>query len=823
MPTPRTILLRSAARTAIGMSVLALSAAVAAPAFGAGDGKALPPAGEDDGVRGNPAAKDRVFCCHPGKHGTLEGRVIEVDLPEPPPPLYTAWNSESIRWRGPTANRIDMVFVGDGYQADDLALYRNHVESAWQYLESRQPYASYRRYFNVHRVDVLSADQGVDNDPTQGILRNTALDMAFWADGETERFLGVDIAKAQQAAGCAPDWDQVLAVANSTKYGGIAWAAADVGTFSGANAQSFQVAEHELGHSFGDLADEYDYDADPPNYTGPEIDARNVSIRDRATMIADNAKWVDWLGVSLPGVGLHDCYEGGFYHQTGVYRPTSDSLMRTLSQPFNGPSIEQMIVKIHLATKMADSFTHAPGSTFRAGSEVSAVLVEPFDRPLVKVWRVGGVVVPGATGPSFETGTLDIPPGGTSLQLEVIDDNPLVRNEFFKFFVMREVYSWVLLPPDGLSCASAVTVLDSSPASKQFDTRVDVDPSDETPCGTSDQWAVWRRIVAPCTGVMTVTACPTLFASGEVTLAMAEECGPFASCSTTNASACVPLSSGVIRFGVVLGEDYFIRISAAGSGDVAGTLSVSCAAGCSSGSCYEARSTPGCSVASCCATTCTADPFCCDSAWDQLCVDRANATCRSGLYCSQARHINPAYPSSYLFNTADQAWPGGSSECGSMDGREIWRSYTPTTSGMMTVGICTEFAEAQTTLALYAADPATGVCPEGAPSALVCSASPAPGCGLGGSVQLRWPVLAGRTYLLRIAANQDRTAAGSLTVTTTAVCGTGGPCNEPRFTPGCSDAECCVTVCTADPYCCTVAWDATCVQESGTLCGGGPA
>lgn len=805
---------------------VALGLSATAPSLAAGDGKTVPPTGgknggADDARRGIPQGKDHLYCCHPGPHGTLEGRMLEVDAPAPLAPLDSAWEFETIRWFGPSDNRIDMVFVGDGYQANDLLSYRTQVEQAWQFLEVREPYATYRRYFNVHRVDVISVDEGVDNDPTQGIARNTALDMAYWADGSTERLLGVNTAKAQQAAGCAPDWDQILAVANSSKYGGAGYGGADVGTFAGSNSASFAVAEHELGHSFGDLADEYDYDADPPNYSGPELTERNVSIRDRATMIADNAKWVDWLGVPLPVVGTHDCFEGAFYHETGVYRPTADSLMRNLNLPYNGPSIEQMIVKIHLATKMADSFSHPVGSTFRAGSSVQATLVEPTTHSLVKVWRVGGVVVPGATGASFETGSLVIPPGGTSLQLEVIDPNPLVRNNFNKVLVMREAYSWVLLPPDGLTCASALTVNDSDASTKQFDTRLDIEPTDDTACGTSDIWAVWRRVVAPCTGMMQIDACPTAFASNEVTLAMSEECGLIASCSTTNAAGCIPATSGSIRFGVLAGEDYYIRISAAGNGDVAGSLTITCTPGCSSGSCYTARTTPGCSNASCCATTCTADPFCCDASWDQLCVDRANATCRSGLDCLEARHLDPNYPSSYLFNTGDQAWPSGSSSCGTQDGREVWRSYTPSTSGLMTAEICTEFAESQPTLALYAFDPASGSCGT-ASSVLACSASPAPDCPLGPSVRLQWPVLQNRTYLIRIAANQNRTCAGSISVTTDAVCGSGGACDEIHFSPGCSDAECCVNVCAADPYCCTDSWDLICVQTAGNLCGGVP-
>lgn len=793
---------------------LAIGLALTTPSLAAGDTKSAPPAGGMEGRRGIPQGKDHLFCCHPGARGTLEGRMLEVEAPEPLPPLDSAWGTETIRWFGPSENRIDMVFVGDGYQADDLTVYRNQVQLAWQFLEAKEPYATYRRYFNVHRVDVISVDQGVDNDPKQGIARTTALDMAYWADGETERLLGIDTAKAQQAAGSAPDWDQILAVANSSKYGGAGYAGADVGTFAGANSASFAVAEHELGHSFGDLADEYDYDADPPNYSGPELTPRNVSIRDRATMIADNAKWVDWLGVTLPVVGMHDCFEGAYYHETGVYRPTNDSLMRNLNQPYNGPSIEQMIVKIHLATKMADGFTHVAGSTVRAGGTVGATLVEPIGYALQKQWKLGGVVIPGANGASLETGALTIPPGGASLTLEVTDPNPLVRNNFFKVLVMREVYTWTLLPQDGLTCGSALTVQSSVPSTASFDTRLDTTPSDETPCGIGDQWAVWRRVVATCDGMMTVSACPTAYASGKVTLAMAEECGAFAACSTNNAASCGSPDGSSIRFGVLNGEDYYIRISATGQGDVAGTLTISCAPVNSPADCYAAHAGGGCNSTTCTARVCTADPFCCDEAWDNLCVQRAEAICQTGYECDEAKLLWDSEPSSYNFNTAWEGWVSGSpTPCGYTDVRAAWRRYIAPSSGMLRVEVCTEFAEAQMTLALYED------CGEPL-EAIACSAIVGTDCSLSSGVRLDHPVLAGRSYLIRVSAKSARYAAGTLVVTNNAVCGQGGACNEVHFSPGCSDAECCVTVCAADPYCCTNSWDSYCVQNAAGLCGG---
>ncbi|MHC4838714.1 MAG: S8 family serine peptidase, partial [Planctomycetota bacterium] len=45
------------------------------------------------------------------------------------------------------------------------------------------------------------------------------------------------------------------------------------------------------------------------------------------------------------------------------------------------------------------------------------------------------------------------------------------------------------------------------------------------------------------------------------------------------------------------------------------------------GDCCEANNTPHCTDAACCDTVCAVDPFCCDSAWDDLCASQAVDLC----------------------------------------------------------------------------------------------------------------------------------------------------------------------------------------------------
>ncbi len=395
------------------------------------------------------AHADLVFSCHPSVrarlNSVLEGGPLWVEhAADAPIELFNPWPVTTIESNGAIANRIDLVFVGDGFQSAQLGSYATLVAQRWATIRAREPWVSYLRYFNVHRVDVTSTDAGVDHDPSQGILRTTALDMGFWCSG-IERLLCVNTTKAVAAANCAPDWEQILAVANSTMYGGAGYPSNDLCTFSGFEGSSLEVALHEFGHSFGDLADEYDY-ADGTTYSGNEVGEVNVSIQTLAQMQAANNKWSAWLGVSLPTVGVHAAYEGARYFQFGIRRPTNNSLMRTLATPFNGPSLEQMIVKIHQQTTMVDASTHAINSSVVRNAVIGTTLVQPSLHTLTKQWFRAGVLIPGATSASFDTTHLSVAPTGTQLQLVVTDPTTKVRNETLRTQWLRETYSWTILP-----------------------------------------------------------------------------------------------------------------------------------------------------------------------------------------------------------------------------------------------------------------------------------------------------------------------------------------------------------------------------------------
>ncbi len=323
-------------------------------------------------------------------------------------------------------NRIDLVFVGDGYTTAQLPTYAAHVNNIVGQFFTKEPYLRYEPYFTVHRVDVASVDSGVDNDPTQGILRNTALDMSYWCNG-TERLLCVSVSKAYQFANNAPDVDLVCAIANSTKYGGAGYPSSDLGTAAGNNNAALEIVRHEFGHALGNLGDEYDYGG-PTTYTGNEPSAFDLSKLAAAQMTAQQQKWWRWLGDNNAAFdGLVSTFEGAGYSQFGLYRPSNNSLMRNLNRPFNLPSCESMVVEIYKIVRPIDDAS-STAVTYTGTETLFVDPLQPVGQALSVQWFLDGVAIPGATGSTLDLTTLSLGGCPAMVSVRVTDDTFLVRD-----------------------------------------------------------------------------------------------------------------------------------------------------------------------------------------------------------------------------------------------------------------------------------------------------------------------------------------------------------------------------------------------------------
>lgn len=345
--------------------------------------------------------------------------------------------------RGVANNRINIVTVGDGYLSTQQATYNTHVTNAVNQLFAYEPFKTYRNYFQVFRVNVISSVQGVSGDPTADIVRSTPLSMNYWCGG-TERLLCVDVnACYEYASNASQPFDQILAVANSTKYGGAGYPSNEVGTYAGGNSSAPLIAIHELGHSLGDLADEYDYGG-PTTYSGGEPSSANSSKLTAAAMTAQRRKWHLWLNESRTGFdGPVGTYQGSSYSQLGVYRPSPNSMMRALGPNFNLPSAEQLIKSVYNVVKPIDGApTPSTATVLGPASSVSITLMQTVGNPLGVQWLRDGQPIPGATGATFSVSSLNLRKGSATLGVRVIDNTNMVRDEAFRASKMTQTLTW---------------------------------------------------------------------------------------------------------------------------------------------------------------------------------------------------------------------------------------------------------------------------------------------------------------------------------------------------------------------------------------------
>ncbi|WJY54266.1 M64 family metallopeptidase [Streptomyces chengbuensis] len=369
------------------------------------------------GVLTAPAAADPAVPTGPGVEvevpgpedgdaaGSGHARVPRDGRDRPAPRLSAAEKSADgavtkLLDNGTTGDRLDIVVVGDGYTAGELDRFHADAKEMWAELAGVEPYTTYQGLFNVWTVDAVSNQSGVSGDPGPDVVRDTALGSYFWCD-DIERLLCVDQSKVDGYVAKAPEADLVVVLANSAKYGGAGYNEPSgtlgyegISTASAGNEKSGQVAIHETGHSLGKLADEYFYPDYPgfEEYTGPEPADSNVSVLTAGDMAAQRAKWHRWLGEESPDGGAVGTYEGGGYFVKGLYRPTDDSLMRSLDKPFNLPGVESMIAGFHRHARLVTAVTPTERLLrLRDTARVSLPrITDPDGRRLTVRWYLDG-------------------------------------------------------------------------------------------------------------------------------------------------------------------------------------------------------------------------------------------------------------------------------------------------------------------------------------------------------------------------------------------------------------------------------------------------
>lgn len=265
-------------------------------------------------------------------------------------------------------NGIDIVFVGDGYDAKDIAkeTFISNVNEGYEAFFNVEPYKTYKDYFNVYAVVTQSDDSGI------GTV-NTVIDTKFGTYFTQNR---INVPESEplfswaRKANAGIDFKKALVITllNTSTYEGITAMYADGSAIAycpvsrDAYPYDFRgIIQHEAGgHGFGKLGDEYIYhnafiqtcdcgDCDHP--MGDDDTASNygkfksLGWFKNLSMVGDMHQ-VPWTHLIYnPQYSNYvDMYEGGYMHSRGVYRSEATSCMNN-NIPYYSAISRQAIVE----------------------------------------------------------------------------------------------------------------------------------------------------------------------------------------------------------------------------------------------------------------------------------------------------------------------------------------------------------------------------------------------------------------------------------------------------------------------------------------------
>lgn len=255
---------------------------------------------------------------------------------------------------------IDLIIMGDGYSDRMIAAgdYMTDVRTAMEGFFEIEPYKSFRHLFNVYCVLAVSMNEFYD--------KQLKTETAFSVDVEGANGLrcnGIEKVRSYGRIAVGMDEDRFIAstiitVINS-KNGRSVCYMGDPGMAFCVNCNFDEnylqyVVKHEAGgHGFGKLSDEYvdaglvgwqttapsslEFSKEHKQWHSRNVDTTNDPDEICWSYFLRDARYQNEVGI----------YEGGYYYEKGVYRPSENSIMKSGNYDFNAPSREAIYYWIH--------------------------------------------------------------------------------------------------------------------------------------------------------------------------------------------------------------------------------------------------------------------------------------------------------------------------------------------------------------------------------------------------------------------------------------------------------------------------------------------
>ena len=318
---------------------------------------------------------------------------------------------------GPLNKRINLVFVGDGYQATEMAKYLTDVNRAVSAIFQQTPFLQYRQYFNVFAIRVPSTQSGTTHPRTAADCSTSTLPVSapttyFRTTFDNNNTHRAVVTSGQAALGAVlaasfPQYTKAIVMVNSAEYGGTGGNSITIT----ANASAPETMIHEMGHTFGGLADEY--------WAGAVFAAEKPNLTQPAVVVP--LKWQSWVGTNGVGAYPYTAAEDPTWS-----RPHQNCKMRYLNVPFCSVCIETIIERTHAGTRALEGY--APTATTisnpRQAVPFSLTLLSPNPNSLKVTWKRDGVVF-GGNVPQLTVPLTQLAGGPHIIRAEVLDTTAL--------------------------------------------------------------------------------------------------------------------------------------------------------------------------------------------------------------------------------------------------------------------------------------------------------------------------------------------------------------------------------------------------------------
>lgn len=315
---------------------------------------------------------------------------------------------------GPRDKRINMVVLGDGFTAAQQGNFIADATTLVNYIFNKSPFNQYKNYFNVYAVKVISAESGVKHPGTA-----TDVTEPVFPVSNPNNFLGttfdVGVHRCVYSnntnlvtnvlASNVPDFDVAFVLGNSPQYGGCGGTYA----FLSNHPNATEIVVHELGHSFGKLADEY-------WFSGTGESPNKTQNSNPATI-----KWKNWVGSE--NVGIFPYSESPTW-----FRPHEDCEMRFLNREFCAVCRQQLIERVHTLQNPINSFTPSNAASISLTGPINFNVNEilPIPNSLKNTWTLNG------TAQTETSSSLTLSPANFNLGLNTVlfsvtDNNPFLK------------------------------------------------------------------------------------------------------------------------------------------------------------------------------------------------------------------------------------------------------------------------------------------------------------------------------------------------------------------------------------------------------------